>query len=276
MRTRAMRRQASGMPSSLPPQLVMTWLPIRDVASALRVSKDWCGASEPLFQAIAGRHGLRLALGSWRATVQRYRSYVGNFDFDSPTVFPHGQHPLRLHGAAQRDDVPAIQRFISEGVDVNYGSSVGQTPLHIAAMWGNMNALNALIAAGCDINRHNRIVETDRCGGTPLHVAANSRKAPLWDRYCCAARLIAAGANARILNGEENAPYQSQFPDHEPGSDVSDDEEESPMERIIRQARVEQTRQTFRECLQTEFYLPPDFARQLAMARQSSSSTQAT
>ena len=109
-----------------------------------------------------------------------------------------------------------------------------------------------------------------------MHVAANSKKAPLWDRYCCAARLIDAGANARILNGEENAPYESQFPDHEPGSDVSDDEEESPMERIIRQARVEQTRQTFRECLQTEFYLPPDFARQLAMAGQSSSSTQAT
>ena len=81
------------------------------------------------------------------------------------------------------------------------------------------------------------------------------------------------------MNGEENAPYESQFPDHEPGSDVSDDEEESPdpaLARVIRLARVEQTRQTFRECLQTEFYLPPGFARQLAMARQSSSSTQAT
>ena len=106
-----------------------------------------------------------------------------------------------------------------------------------------------------------------------MHVAANSKKAPLWDRYCCAARLIDAGANARILNGEENAPYESQFPDHEPGSDVSDDEEESP---DLALARAEQTRQTFRECLQTAFYLPPDFALQLAMARQSSSSTQAT
>ena len=271
MRTRAMRQQA--MPSCLPPQLIIAWLPTRDVAAALGVSKDWCASPEPIFKAIAGRHGLRLALGSWRATVRRYRSYVGYFDFDSPTVYPHGQHPLRIHGAAQRNDVPAIQRFISEGVDINYGSSVGQTPLHIAAMWGNLNALNALIAAGCDINRHNRIVETDRCGGTPLHVAANSKKAPLWDRYCCAARLIDAGANARILNGEENAPYESQFPDHEPGSDVSDDEEESP---DLALARAEQTRQTFHECLQTAFYLPPDFALQLAMARQSSSSTQAT
>ena len=216
MRTRAMQRQATScMASSLPPHLVLTWLPIRDVASALRVSKDWCSTAEPIFQAIAGRHGLRLALGSWRATVQRYRSYVGNFDFDSPSVFLHGQHPMRIHGAVQRNDVPTIQRYISEGVDINYESSVGQTPLHIAAMWGNLNALNALIAAGCDINRHNRIVETDRCGGTPLHIAANSKKALLTDRYRCAERLIEAGANARILNGEEKAPYESQFPERE-------------------------------------------------------------
>ena len=32
-----------------------------------------------------------------------------------------------------------------------------------------------------------------------------------------AARLIEAGANARLLNGEEQASYQSQFPAHVPG-----------------------------------------------------------
>ena len=120
---------------------------------------------------------------------------------------------MRIYGAAQRNDARTIQRYISEGADINYMSRVGQTALHIAAMWGNLNALNALIAAGCDLNRHNRIVETDRCGGTPLHIAANSKEAPLTDRYRCAARLIEAGANARILNGEEDAPFESQFPE---------------------------------------------------------------
>ena len=192
------------MPSSLPPQLVMTWLPIRDVASALRVSKDWDGASEPLFQAIAGRHGLQRVEPSWRVTVGHFRSSLGQ-RFVQELNF--------LVGAAQRNGVPTIQRYISEGADINYMSRVGQTALHIAAMWGNLNALNALIAAGCDLNRHNRIVETDRCGGTPLHIAANSKEAPLTDRYRCAARLIEAGANARILNGEEDAPFESQFPE---------------------------------------------------------------
>ena len=205
------------MPSCLPPQLVIAWLPTRDIAAALGVSKAWSAAPEPIFQAIAGRHGLRLALGSWRATVRRYRSYVGYFDFDSPTVYPHGQHPLRIHGAAQRNDVPAIQRLISEGVNVNHATPAGLTALHYAALRGNLSALNALIAAGADLNAHNRILRTAAGGGTPLHVAANSTRARLSARYYCAARLIEAGANARLLNGDEQAPYQSQFPAHVPG-----------------------------------------------------------
>ena len=109
MRTRAMRRQASGMPSSLPPQLVMTWLPIRDVASALRVSKDWDGASEPIFQAMAGRHGLRRVDPSWRYTVQYYRATLGL------TLHGLDLRGMELIASAASDDVPAIQRCISEG-----------------------------------------------------------------------------------------------------------------------------------------------------------------
>ena len=138
----------------------------------------------------------------------------------------HNPLAMRLHQAAQRDDAPAIQRLVSgdwdadrqmfpEPVDVNYAGGVGQTALHIAAMWGNLNAVNALIAAGADLNPQNWIVrsESDYFGGTPLHVAANSDKVPLAERYRCAERLIEAGANARLLNGEEDAPYECQFPE---------------------------------------------------------------
>ena len=197
------------MASSLPPHLVLTWLPIRDVASALRVSKEWCGASEPLFQAIAGRHGLQRVEPSWRVTVGHFRSSLGQ-RFVQELNF--------LVGAAQRNDVPTIQRYISEGADVNLATSAGQTPLHIAAMWGNLDVLNALIAAGADLNAQNGIERTENGGGTPLHSAANSTKATLSMRYVCARRLIEAGANARLLNGEEAAPYESPFPEHE--SDV--------------------------------------------------------
>ena len=208
MRTRAMRQQA--MPSCLPPQLIIAWLPTRDVAAALGVSKDWCASPEPIFQAIAGRHGLQRVETSWRATVRQYRSSLGQ------RLFGHLVAPGFI-GAAQRDDVQTIQTLISEGYDVNRGTSAGQTPLHIAAMWGNLNAVNALMAAGADLNPQNWIERNHLgyIGGTPLHVAANSTKAPLAKRCRCAERLIEAGANARLLNGEEDAPYQSPLPEHE-------------------------------------------------------------
>ena len=213
----AAMRQA--MPSRLPPQLIIAWLPTRDVASALRVSKDWRGSPEPIFKAIAGRHGLRRVDPSWRETVRRYRTRLGRMESHNPLA-------MRLHQAAQRDDAPAIQRLVSgdwdadrqmfpEPVDVDYAGGVGQTALHIAAMWGNLNAVNALIAAGADLNPQNWIERNylGYIGGTPLHVAANSTKAPLDKRCRCAERLIEAGANARLLNGEEDAPYESEFPD---------------------------------------------------------------
>jgi hypothetical protein len=40
-------------PSSLPPQLVISWLPLRDVSSALCVSSTWHSTSEAVFQIVA-------------------------------------------------------------------------------------------------------------------------------------------------------------------------------------------------------------------------------
>ena len=237
------------MPSCLPPQLVLTWLPIGDVASALRVSKDWCGASEPLFQAIAGRHGLRRLEPSWRYTVEYYRATLGL------TLHGLDLRGMELIASAASDDVPAIQRCISEGVNPNFRTSAGQRALHIAAMWGHLDALNALIAAGADLNAQNHIRNdygSDHSwGGTPLHVAANSRKASLYKRYRCAQRLIDAGANARLLNDEEDAPHQSQFPEADPreGINFLDQVAAAP----VVDPPTSRTRQMFRQLLEDAF-----------------------
>ena len=58
-------RQTCAFPSSLPPQLVISWLPVREVASALLVTSSWRGASEAVFQSIAQSRGL----GRFRADV---------------------------------------------------------------------------------------------------------------------------------------------------------------------------------------------------------------
>ena len=60
------------LPSSLAPQLVMSWLPRRGLASALCVSSAWRGASEPVFHIIAQRHGLSRERADipWREVVR--------------------------------------------------------------------------------------------------------------------------------------------------------------------------------------------------------------
>jgi hypothetical protein len=164
---------------------------------------------------------------------------------------------MELIASAASDDVPAIQRCISEGVNPNFRTSAGQRALHIAAMWGHLDALNALIAAGADLNAQNHIRNdygSDHSwGGTPLHIAANSRKASLYKRYRCAQRLIEAGANARLLNDEEDAPHQSQFPEADPreGINFLDDQVAAAP---VGDPPTSRTRQMFRQLLKDAFH----------------------
>ena len=195
------------MPSCLPPQLIIAWLPTRDVAAALRVSKDWCASTEPIFQAIAGRHGLQRVEPSWRATVRQYRSYVGRDEEPELNL-----RQMLLIGRIRMGDGRDIQSIINDGVNPNFWDYDGHTPLHVAATYGNLNALNALIAAGADVNAQSRKMSgRDFLPRTPLHAAARSPHAPLSMRYACARWLIELGANARLLNADEDAPYQSQI-----------------------------------------------------------------
>ena len=64
-------RHAS-FPRCLPPQFVMSWLPLGDLPCALRVSKAWHGASEALFQIIFRENGLVDRVGTWRESVFSY------------------------------------------------------------------------------------------------------------------------------------------------------------------------------------------------------------
>ena len=69
-------------PSSLPPQLVISWLPLRDISSALCASSSWRGASEPVFKVVAERGGLKRSrwnadpVVSWREAVLRYPTWA--------------------------------------------------------------------------------------------------------------------------------------------------------------------------------------------------------
>ena len=70
--------QTCAFPSSLPPQLVISWLPVRAVGSALCASAAWHRASATVFQNIAQRRGLRRERADvpWSEVVRRSKKRV--------------------------------------------------------------------------------------------------------------------------------------------------------------------------------------------------------
>lgn len=69
--------------------------------------------------------------------------------------------------AAAEGDIPALQSFLTNGVDVNVADGNEDfTPLICAAGAGQRQAIDFLLAQGADVNK------SDLCGMTPLMAAA--------------------------------------------------------------------------------------------------------
>ncbi|MDB4808238.1 ankyrin repeat domain-containing protein [Verrucomicrobia bacterium] len=67
-----------------------------------------------------------------------------------------------IHTAAQRGDLPRVQKELDGGADVNVKSGSGKTPLHYAAIGGHKEIAELLIAKGAEVNAK------DDWGWTPL------------------------------------------------------------------------------------------------------------
>ncbi|VVC94103.1 acyl-CoA-binding domain-containing protein 6 [Leptidea sinapis] len=72
-----------------------------------------------------------------------------------------------LHWAADRDAVDALEALIKSGCDINAIDNSGQTALHYAASCGHVNSSKLLVKAGASLFEDN-----DGC--TPLDVAADN------------------------------------------------------------------------------------------------------
>ena len=68
--------------------------------------------------------------------------------------------------AAASDNLDAVERCLMEGTSPNAVNPIGQTALHIAAIWNNVKVATALIDAGASLSPPNQY------GATPLHFAA--------------------------------------------------------------------------------------------------------
>ena len=89
----------------------------------------------------------------------------------------------RLVEAARSRDWDTVALLLQQDLDVDTPQADGATALHWTAHWNHLEALEALIDAGADVNAENDL------GATPLWVACANRNTGIVQR------LLAAGAN---------------------------------------------------------------------------------
>ncbi|MDP7052406.1 MAG: ankyrin repeat domain-containing protein [Verrucomicrobiota bacterium] len=73
-----------------------------------------------------------------------------------------------IHDAAKDGDVDSVKKFLDQGVDINsQAGKWGNTPLHEAAFWGNVEVVRLLISKEADVDAK------DYYECTPLHDAVD-------------------------------------------------------------------------------------------------------
>ncbi len=111
------------------------------------------------------------------------------------------EHYSALYGAAERNDVPALEAMLDCGFDPNRpDESIGKTPLHVAAMEGWPDAVQALLAHGASVTSRDREFKAQ-----PLIWAAEGSRAgrPGRDHARVGQLLLDAGSPVDWQQGQE-------------------------------------------------------------------------
>ena len=90
-----------------------------------------------------------------------------------------------------------METLLANGVSAMECNQIGQTGLHVAAIWGHVEVSEVLLRGGADVNAQNQF------GLTPLHMAAQSSRAAV------ARLLLDWGADKHIEAGNGMKPYEA-------------------------------------------------------------------
>lgn len=87
------------------------------------------------------------------------------------------------------------------GIPATHSNALGQTSLHISAMWGSVDCMKVLIEHNADVNAANMLN-----GDTPLHVTLSSNKTSADTKQQLVDILLGAGADPDIRDYNGKAP----------------------------------------------------------------------
>ena len=124
---------------------------------------------------------------------KNYDLLIGNKSFLLNTA-TNSIKGLLLFTAIEKYDLKGMDILIGHGANPNIADNDGDTPLHVAAIYGRPEAIKLLLGAGADINI------TNNNGETSLLWAAGNNKTEAMKL------LIEAGANLNIANNNGETP----------------------------------------------------------------------
>lgn len=142
-------------------------------------------SEEPEAEDNYGLSGVLLA--SIESISEQRLAFLEDNDFDLSIRDPKGRTALHLH--AVEGDTEGLQALLARGFDINATDNAGDTPLHLALKKNEVEFLSAMLDAGADLQ------VADGKGVTPLMLAlareADEEMSGLIDR------MIAAGADLK-------------------------------------------------------------------------------